>query len=87
MKQSAYIYIIVGTLLLISVTIVSALDIAFKWIFYASLFGQAFVILMVYKVLKDAYSTNKTFKNFYEDHPIGKLEMMYNNVEKEENYR
>ncbi|WP_197026319.1 hypothetical protein [Polaribacter sp. Hel_I_88] len=76
MKQSAYIYIILGTLLLISVTIVSAMDFEFKWIFYASLIGQAFVILMVYKVLKDTYATNKTFDDFYEDHPIGKVEMM-----------
>lgn len=87
MKQSVYIYIIIGTLLLISVTIVSSMDFDFKWIFYASLIGQAFIILMVYKVLKDKYSTNKTFDDFYEDHPIGKVEAIYEKVEKKENYR
>lgn len=87
MKQSAYIYIIIGTLLLIGVTIMSTMDFAFKWVFYASLVGQAFVILMVYKVLKDAYTTDKTFDDFYEDHPIGKVEMQYKKAEKEENYR
>tara|TARA_R110002072_G_scaffold302078_2_gene483736 strand:+ start:305 stop:568 length:264 start_codon:yes stop_codon:yes gene_type:complete len=87
MKQSAYIYIILGTLLLIGVTIVSAMDFEFKWIFYASLIGQSFVILMVYKVLKDSYATNKTFDDFYEDHPIGKVEAIYEKVENKENYR
>ena len=87
MKQSAYIYIIIGTLLLISITVVSAMSFQFKWIFYASLIGQAFVILMVYKILKDVYSTKKTFDDFYEDHPIGKVEMLYENIEKKENYR
>jgi hypothetical protein len=86
MKQSAYIYIIIGTLLLISVTIISAIDISFKWIFYASLVGQAFVILMVYKVLKDAYSTKKTFDDFYEDHSIGKVENLNEKVNHKENY-
>ena len=31
--------------------------------------GQILVLLMVYIVLKDNYSTTKTFKNWYEDHP------------------
>ena len=31
--------------------------------------GQLLVIYMVYTVLKDDYSTTKTFKNWYEDHP------------------
>jgi membrane protein implicated in regulation of membrane protease activity len=87
MKQPAYIYIFLGTFLLVSVTIVSAMDFDFKWIFYASLIGQAFVILMVYKVLKDVYSTKKTFEDFYEDHPIGKVEAIYEKLEKKENYR
>lgn len=32
--------------------------------------GQAFVLVMVYKVLKDKYTTDKTFENYYEDRPI-----------------
>jgi hypothetical protein len=29
------------------------------------------LVLMVYKVLTDNYKTDKTFEDFYEDHPIG----------------
>ena len=29
------------------------------------------VAVMVYKVLTDNYTTEKTFSDFYEDHPIG----------------
>jgi hypothetical protein len=43
---------------------------AFHWIFYATVVGQALVLVMVYRVLTDAYSTEKTFEDFYEDHPI-----------------
>ena len=35
--------------------------------------GQLLVIYMVYTVLKDNYSTTKTFKNWYEDHPRNTL--------------
>ena len=31
--------------------------------------GQILILLMVYIVLKDNYSTTKTFKNWHEDHP------------------
>ena len=87
MKQSPFIYIIIGTILLVAVTIMGTMNFDFKWIFYASLIGQAFVVFMVYKVLKDAYSTDKTFDDFYENHPIGKVELMYEEVKEDENYR
>ena len=35
--------------------------------------GQLLVIYMVYTVLTDNYSTTKTFKNWYEDHPRNTL--------------
>ena len=35
--------------------------------------GQLLVIYMVYTVLTDNYSTAKTFKNWYEDHPRNTL--------------
>ena len=36
--------------------------------------GQILVLFMVYKVLKDQYSSTKTFKDWYEDHRIDILE-------------
>ena len=42
----------------------------FNWIFYLTCIGQVIVGVMVYKVLTDNYTTDKTFKHFYEDRPI-----------------
>jgi hypothetical protein len=61
------------------VTIMSAMNFPFSWVFYLTVIGQAFIILMVYKVLKDKYTTNKTFEHFYEDRPIQPLEVSVEN--------
>tara|TARA_Y100000815_G_scaffold61077_1_gene49381 strand:+ start:786 stop:1040 length:255 start_codon:yes stop_codon:yes gene_type:complete len=70
MKTSPILYVIITTLLLITITIVSAMDLPFNWVFYITVVGQVSIVLMVYKVLTDNYSTNKTFDHFYEDRPI-----------------
>ena len=58
------------TLLLVTVTIMAAMNFPFNWVFYLTLLGQVSVVFMVYKVLTDNYKTDKTFEDFYEDHPI-----------------
>ena len=70
MKTSPFPYIILSTLLLITVTIMASLNFSFSWVFYLTVIGQASVVWMVYKTLKDKYTTSKTFEHFYEDHPI-----------------
>ncbi|NRD23366.1 hypothetical protein HNV10_08950 [Winogradskyella litoriviva] len=70
MKTSPFPYIILSTLLLITVTIMASLNFSFSWVFYLTVIGQASVVWMVYKTLKDKYTTSKTFKHLYEDHPI-----------------
>ncbi len=70
MKNSPYLYIAITTLLLCTITIMSALNLPFNWVFYLTVIGQSFIVIMVYKVLTDNYSTEKTFEYFYEDHPI-----------------
>lgn len=70
MKLSPYFYIAFTTILLVTVTIMSSMNFAYSWIFYLTVIGQFFVVVMVYSVLKDNYKTNKTFEDFYEDHPI-----------------
>lgn len=67
---SPMVYVVITTLVLITVTVMAAMNLPFNWIFYMTVFGQCLVVLMVYKVLTDAYTTNKTFKDFYEDYPI-----------------
>jgi uncharacterized membrane protein len=70
MKTSPMIYVVITTLLLITVTIMSAMNMPFNWVFYLTVIGQIFVVVMVYKVLRDNYTTDKTFEHFYEDRPI-----------------
>ena len=74
MKLSAITYLLITTLLLVTVAIFAAMDFPFNWIFYLTVLGQVLFIFSVLKVLKDNYTTDKTFEDFYEDHPIGKEE-------------
>lgn len=75
MKNSPFPYVVITTLLLITITIMCAMNFSFNWIFYLTVLGQISVVLMVYKVLTDNYSTDKTFEHFYEDRPIQPLEV------------
>lgn len=73
MKISAMQWVTITTLLLITVTIFATMNLAFGWVFYLTVLGQISVVVMVYKVLTDNYTTDKTFKDFYEDKPeLGK---------------
>ena len=74
MHFSAITYLVVTTFVLITVAIFAAMDFPFSWIFYLTVFGQAFLVFSVFKILKDNYTTTKTFEDFYEDYPIGKEE-------------
>ena len=70
MKNRSHILIGIATIILIAVTILSAVNFSFTWIFLLVCFGQAFLIFTVYKVLTDDYTTSKTFEDGYEDHPV-----------------
>ena len=67
MKVSIQTYIAITTFLLFFITILAALNYSFSWIFYLTVIGQVFLLIMVYKVLTDNYKTKKTFEDFYED--------------------
>ncbi len=79
MKTSPFLYVAITTVLLISITIICALDVPFSWVFYLTVIGQIFVVIMVYKVLKEKYSTDKTFEHFYQDRPFQPLEVYAEN--------
>lgn len=68
-KFSITFYILLTTFFLVAVVIMSALQISFSWVFYATIAGQILLLVMVYKILTDDYQTNKTFDNWYEDRP------------------
>ena len=70
MKTPAMFWVAITTLLLITVTIMVAMNMSLSWVFYLTVIGQIFVAIMVYKVLTDHYSTDKTFEHFYEDKPF-----------------
>jgi hypothetical protein len=70
MKSSAMFWVALTTLVLIMVTIMSAMNFPFNRVFYITVLGQIMIALMVYKVLTDSYTTTKTFEDFYEDFPV-----------------
>lgn len=71
MRNTAMVWVAITTLTLIVITIMVTMNFPFNWVFYVTVLGQAAVVYMVYKVLTDDYSTEKTFDDFYEDYPIG----------------
>ncbi len=71
MKLSPVILLLITTFVLITVAVFAALDLPFRWVFFLTVFGQTLLIISVFRVLKDDYSTDKTFEDFYEDHPMG----------------
>ena len=75
MRISAHFYVIVASLLLVSVAVMVFYNVSYDIVFYTVIAGQAWWLLTVYKVITDNYSTDKTFDDWYEDHPIGKEEV------------
>jgi hypothetical protein len=74
MKNSGIPLLILTTLVLITVTIFASLDLSFSWVFYLTILGQGLLVVAVYKVLTDNYHTDKSFQNWYEDHPKDEAE-------------
>jgi uncharacterized membrane protein YqjE len=73
MKTNAMFFLGLTTLILITVTIFATMNMSFSLVFFLVVLGQALLIFTVYKVLKDDYTTDKTFDDFYEDRPdLGK---------------
>lgn len=70
MKISGMFLLAVTTVLLVTTTIFGSLKIAFGWIFLLTIMGQVLFLFTVYKILRDDYSTDKTFADFYEDKPL-----------------
>lgn len=74
MNASPITYLVITSTILLTVTIFAAMDFPFSWVFYLTVLGQVLLVFSVIKVLKDTYTTEKTFEDFYEDYPIGKEE-------------
>lgn len=72
MRLSGIFYLIVTTIILVALTAMAFYNVSFHLIFYLTIIGQLLLIFTVYKILTDDYSTTKKFKDWYEDHPIGR---------------
>ena len=70
MKLRMTFYILLSTSLLILVAVMAFYKLPFSWIFWMTLVGQASLLVMVYKILTDDYTTEKTFEDWYEDRPL-----------------
>ena len=68
MKTTGITWLVITSLVLVLMAILSVLNFSFSLIFFIMCFGQILLIITVYKVLTDDYTTNKTFKDFYEDY-------------------
>jgi hypothetical protein len=67
MKNSAIQWIFITALILVTVALFSALNFNFSWVFFLVVFGQVIFVVMVFKILNDNYTTDKTFEDFYQD--------------------
>lgn len=72
MKKIAIPLLVLTTLVLLVTVVFSAMNLAFGWIFGLTIAGQTLLLVTVYKILTDSYTTQKTFEDFYEDFPIRK---------------
>ncbi len=73
MKNLGIPLLIATSLLLLTLVIFSSLNISFAWVYVLTVVGQFLLVFTVYKILTDDYTTDKTFDDFYEDYPIGKI--------------
>ena len=69
-KDTSMLWVGLTTFMLLLVTLLASMNFRFTWVFFATIVGQGFLVLMVMRVLQSPYTTEKTFEDFYEDHPI-----------------
>lgn len=56
-----------ATIFVVFYTLLSTTTVAFGFIYLAFLIAQGLLIYMVYRILRDKYSTSRTFNDWYED--------------------
>jgi hypothetical protein len=70
MNSKGMVLLAITTILLVTLTIMAALDFQYAWIFSLTTIGQIILVFAVYHVLTDNYQTEKEFEDWYEDYPI-----------------
>ena len=56
-----------ATVFVVIYTLMARLSLPFGVIYMAFLISQGLLLFMVYRILKDKFSTTKTFNDWYED--------------------
>ncbi|MEO2063703.1 MAG: hypothetical protein ABGW97_12030 [Christiangramia sp.] len=69
MKFGGTFWLAVSSALLVALTILAYFGGSFPLAFFTMLSGQACLLIAVYRVLREPYTSSKTFDDFYEDHP------------------
>ncbi|MGL5111570.1 MAG: hypothetical protein ACRC6O_02905 [Flavobacterium sp.] len=69
MKNVALFLVAFTTIYLIFFIAFCQVETSFKVMNILFIIGNCLILLMVYRVLKDMYSTTKTFEDWYEDLP------------------
>lgn len=69
MKSTGIILLLISSFILVLLVVLVSYNVAFPAVFYLTCIGQFILLLSVYKILTDKYTTNKTFKDWYEDVP------------------
>lgn len=72
MKVNGIFYVIISTIVLVTLAVMVYFNVPFNIVFYTTVGGQILLVFTVYKVLTDDYQTEKDFDDWYEDYPIGK---------------
>lgn len=72
MKLQANFYLALTTGVLLLVVLIATLQVAYAWVFYATVVGQSLLLVTVFKVLKAPCTSQKTFDEFYEDYNVRK---------------
>jgi hypothetical protein len=67
MKSLAIFMVVFTTIFLFTYTVLLGMDISLQVMSALFIIGNGLVPLMVYLVLKDRYTTSKTFEDWYED--------------------
>ena len=70
MKNFAIKLVWLTTLYLVVFTVLCQYNTPYAVLFSMLVVGQLLLLFMVYKVLTDNYTTDKTFKDWYEDRPV-----------------
>lgn len=80
MKNTATTTVLITTIFVLLFTVIALSNIAIELTIGMCAIGMVLLPYMVVKVLKDTYQTQKTFSDWYEDHPKSDEGLFLSNI-------